>query len=246
MSSSSRCAEEALHPCPPAGVSGFGIECASRVGPIQRLPHTGRTVTVIILAAGRGARFLASGGPTHKLDALLCGKPVLWHVMQAVQASGLDWHLVRPAAATAGMGETIAMGVKAAADAPGWLILPGDLPLVRGASLKRVAEALTGHAVVVPHYRSRRGHPVGFRNECLAALAALSGDAGAASVVHAYRQNGQVLELPLNDAGICLDVDTVQDLHRAQRRLARLAHLAHLRDARARPAVDLPAAGAAR
>jgi molybdenum cofactor cytidylyltransferase len=173
--------------------------------------------TVIILAAGRGERFAASGGATHKLDAPLCGKPVLWHVVQAARDSGLDWHLVRPAAATLGMGDTIAIGVKATADASGWLILPGDLPLVHGATLRRVAGALAGHAVVVPHYAGRKGHPVGFRRECFDALAALSGDAGAAPVVRAWRQQGQVLDLPLDDPGICLDVDTVQDLHEARR-----------------------------
>jgi len=191
----------------------------------RRAENAGKTATVIILAGGNGKRFLASGGVTHKLDALLCGKPVLWHVMQAVRSSGLDWHLVRPATATPGMGSTIAMGVKATADAPGWLILPGDLPLVRGASLKRVAEALVNHAVVVPHCLSRQGHPVGFRRECFDALAALSGDAGAASIVRAHRQNGQTLELSLHDVGIFLDVDTVQDMHCARRLMrARLRH----------------------
>jgi molybdenum cofactor cytidylyltransferase len=187
----------------------------------------GRAATVIILAAGRGERFLASGGATHKLDAPLCGKPVLWHVMQAVRASRLDWRLVRPETPTAGMGDTIAMGVKAAADAPAWLILPGDLPLVRGASLRRVAAALADHAVVVPRCLGRQGHPVGFRAECFDALAALSGDAGAASVVRAHRSSGGALDLPLNDPGIFLDVDTLRDLRRARRRLRARMRQAH-------------------
>jgi molybdenum cofactor cytidylyltransferase len=177
------------------------------------------TATVIILAAGRGERFLASGGMTHKLDAPLCGKPVLDYAVQAARDSGLPWYLARPAAATPGMGDTIAMAVKATAGAPGWLILPGDLPLARPASLARVARALARHAVVVPSWRGRPGHPVGFRRECLPELTRLSGDAGAAAVVRARRLEGGVRDLPLNDSGIVFDVDTVEDLRAAERRL---------------------------
>ncbi len=97
---------------------------------------------IIILAAGKGERFRAGGAATHKLDALLHGKPVLAHVLAAARASGLPWHLVRPQGGTGGMGESIALGVKATPDAAGWLILPGDLPLISAASLCRVAQRL--------------------------------------------------------------------------------------------------------
>lgn len=53
---------------------------------------------VIVLAAGRGSRFLASGGSCHKLQADLQGKPVLDHVLAAVARSGLAVHVVRHAA----------------------------------------------------------------------------------------------------------------------------------------------------
>ena len=66
---------------------------------------------VIILAAGRGERFLASGGKSHKLDALLGGQTVLAHVIRAVEAAALPWHLVRPEGGTRGMGESISLGV---------------------------------------------------------------------------------------------------------------------------------------
>ena len=97
---------------------------------------------VIVLAAGRGERFAASGGATHKLAALLAGRPVLEHVLEAVRASGLPHHLVQADTSRPGMGDSIAAGVRATADAPGWLILPADLPLVRSESLHAVAGAL--------------------------------------------------------------------------------------------------------
>ena len=45
-------------------------------------------VIVIMLAAGQGERFAASGGQVHKLQALLAGKAVIEHVLNAVRASG--------------------------------------------------------------------------------------------------------------------------------------------------------------
>lgn len=87
-------------------------------------------VSVIVLAAGRGERFIASGGRMHKLDAPLAGRPVLAHVLETVRRAGFEPQLVRPPGGTSGMGESIAMGVRATPDAAGWLILPGDLPLV--------------------------------------------------------------------------------------------------------------------
>ena len=167
---------------------------------------------VIILAAGRGERFLASGGKTHKLEALLGGKTVLAHVIQAVDAAKLPWHLVRPEGGTCGMGASISLGVRATSQASGWLILPADLPLIQPASLLRVAEGLGEKGVVVPHYQQQAGHPVGFRREYREALLALEGDCGAREIVMDARRRGKVGDVWLSDRGIVLDVDTLGDL----------------------------------
>lgn len=94
--------------------------------------------------------------------------------------------------------------------------MPGDLPLIHADSLHSVARALDDHPVIVPHHRCRRGHPVGFRRECFAALAALAGESGAAAVVRAYRERGRVLDLSLDDPGITSDVDSLEDLREAE------------------------------
>lgn len=171
---------------------------------------------VIILAAGRGERFLASGGTTHKLEALLGGKPVLAHVIQAVEAAHLPWHLVRPEGGTRGMGESISLGVQATAGASGWLILPADLPLIQPVSLLSVAEGLGEKGVVVPYYQQQAGHPVGFRREYGEALLGLGGDMGAREIVMSARRRGDVLDVLLADHGIVFDVDTVGDLWAAE------------------------------
>lgn len=166
---------------------------------------------VVVLASGRGERFVASGGQGSKLRALLAGKPVLEHTLAAVRASGLPFHVED--AGHPGMGDSIAAGVRATADAGGWLVLPGDLPLIAPASLRAVAAALENASIVLPMHRGTRGHPVGFAAGHGPALQALQGSEGAAAIVRA----AQPLRLELDDPGIVTDIDTVEDLARAAR-----------------------------
>lgn len=168
---------------------------------------------VLVLASGRGERFLASGGATHKLQALLGDRTVLQHTLDAVRASGLPLHLED--AGHPGMADTIAAAVRATRDAPGWLVLPADLPLVRPGTLRAVADALQHHAAVVPLVQGRHGHPVGFSALCAPALMALSGSAGAASVLRAHG----AFELALDDIGCITDIDTLADLELARQLL---------------------------
>lgn len=172
--------------------------------------------TVIVLAAGRGERFKASGGTHDKLNTLLCGRSVRDHVLAAVTDSGLPCHVVERTHTAhllhPGMGDSIACGVAATAHAHGWLILPADLPLIRSSTLLAVAKALQDHAVVMPSYRGQHGHPVGFQAACGPALMQLSGDTGARAVVAAH----PVFSLALDDEGIVLDVDTVSLLAQAE------------------------------
>jgi molybdenum cofactor cytidylyltransferase len=173
---------------------------------------------VLVLASGRGERFIASGGTGSKLKALLAGKPVLERTLQAVRASGLDWHLEDMG--HEGMGDSIAAAVKATPIASGWLVLPGDLPLVQPQTLQAVAAMLARHAVVLPHYQGQRGHPVGFAASCREALLALKGAQGAAPIVRAREADGTAGRLDVDDAGIVTDIDTLQDLARAESMLA--------------------------
>ncbi|HZN46370.1 MAG TPA: nucleotidyltransferase family protein [Ramlibacter sp.] len=172
---------------------------------------------VLVLASGRGERFRASGGQGSKLQALLAGRPLLEHTLAAVRASGLPFHVED--AGHPGMGDSIAAGVRATAQAGGWLVLPGDLPLVSPQSLRAVAEALRQASVVLPMYRGIRGHPVGFAARHGPELQALTGAEGAAAIVRSW----QPTRLELDDEGIVTDIDTVDDLARAERLLARRA-----------------------
>lgn len=165
--------------------------------------------TVIVLASGRGERFIASGGATHKLKALLAGKSVLQHTLDAVKASGLSWHLED--AGHPGMGDSIAAAVRATWGAAGWMILPGDLPLIQPQTLRDLASAQPECDVLAPVYSGLRGHPVRFAARFGPALMALTGDQGASGIARA----AGIAEWMVSDAGCVTDIDTVQDLQRA-------------------------------
>jgi molybdenum cofactor cytidylyltransferase len=127
-----------------------------------------------------------------------------------------DVIVVRDEEAARGMGHSIAAGVSARPDAPGWLVLPGDMPLVAPATLLAVADAVAEHPVVYAQHHGRRGHPVGFAAELLSELRQLSGDEGARRLLARYPAHG----IELDDPGVLVDVDTVDDLAAARARSA--------------------------
>lgn len=161
-----------------------------------------------------------AGSSVDKLDAPFKTQAgchtVLQHVIHAAQASGLPWHVVKREdtahLAVQGMGSSIAVGVGATREATGWLVLPGDLPLIRPASLRAVAQALQAHSTVVPMVRGQAGHPVGFDAACRADLLGLVGDQGARSILLQHPPH----RLMLDDIGCTWDVDTPELLARAQ------------------------------
>jgi molybdenum cofactor cytidylyltransferase len=107
--------------------------------------------------------------------------------------------------ATAGMGHSLACGVRARSDAAGWVIALADMPEVSPATVAAVRDAVArGHDAVAPVHRGQRGHPVGFGRACRNELLGLTGDAGARVVLAAHRP----LLIEVDDPGCLLDVDT--------------------------------------
>ncbi len=167
--------------------------------------------TVIMLASGRGKRFVASGGQGSKLDALIQGKSVLQWTLDAVKATGLPWHL--ESAGHPGMGDSIAAAVRAKPDAAGWLILPADLPLISPETILAVARVLeSGAQAAYPMHQGQRGHPVGFATSNAVELKNLKGNRGAAGVLYAQ----SAIELIVNDMGCVMDIDTLEQLEAAR------------------------------
>jgi molybdenum cofactor cytidylyltransferase len=189
------------------------------------------TPIILLLAAGHGQRWKAAGGKDHKLTAPLAGSTVFAHALSRAIGSKLEVRACiapsspAPLAAmcrmlgvpvvpvSGGMGEVIAQAVRAVPSPGGWLILPADLPCVTPATVKAVAQALaTGALTARPSHQDTPGHPVGFAAKMRSALVELNGDAGARAVLLAHPP--QVIEVA--DAGILLDIDTPEDLRRAE------------------------------
>jgi molybdenum cofactor cytidylyltransferase len=190
--------------------------------------------TVIVLAAGRGSRF---GGASHKLAQTFGSSNVLATTIANALGSGLPTVVVTTAALVPtvqavvaakdivllppvgsasreplGMGYSIATGVTARAQARAWLVLPGDMPLIRPDTLQAVARALEVHPIAYAQYRGRRGHPVGFGAELYSELSKLSGDEGARRLVARYPAHA----VEVDDPGVMFDVDTPGDLAAAR------------------------------
>jgi molybdenum cofactor cytidylyltransferase len=138
------------------------------------------------------------------------------HVLDAVKASGLTCHVVSADPARPGMGDSIAAGVRSAPSAGGWLILPADLPLIQSSTLLAMAHA-PPCAVTVPTFKGQRGHPVRFAPECASELLNLKGNQGAAQLIIGRAATDSVAFMALEDIGCITDVDTLDDLQRAEK-----------------------------
>jgi molybdenum cofactor cytidylyltransferase len=129
----------------------------------------------------------------------------------AVALGAAGARIVRCAHADAGMGASLACGVQATRDATGWVVALGDMPWIATSTIARVAGAIAeGATVAAPFYRGQRGHPVGFGAPCFEALATLTGDEGARSIVTSHRDS--LVRLDVDDAGTLRDVDRMADL----------------------------------
>ncbi len=190
----------------------------------------GAQPAVIVLAAGRGSRFL---GADHKLAQRLGSATVFATTLRHAVATQLPVVVVTtqvfadvarrsvaardvivlpevgtPGQEALGMGYSISSGVSAIPDAGGWLILPGDMPMVRSDTMLEVARELADHAVVFAQHKGVRGHPVGFSAELYSELVTLRGDEGARRLVARYPAIGVEVDEP----GVLIDVDTEADL----------------------------------
>jgi molybdenum cofactor cytidylyltransferase len=119
--------------------------------------------------------------------------------------------VIECADAQLGMSRSLVAGVRAADRADGWVIALADMPFVRPATVRAIAEALrAGAAIVAPAYRGARGNPVGFAARFKEDLLGVSGDQGARAVLRRHAAEVEVIEC--DDPGILRDIDTPDDL----------------------------------
>ena len=187
---------------------------------------TGRIVG-ILLAAGASTRFgadklltpLPDGTPVALASArtLLAGTDRALVVLRSerselgelLRAQGMQLVVCQDAAA--GMGASLACGVKAAAEAAGWLIALADMPFLCSATISAVVQAVrAGALIAVPVWNGQRGHPVGFGRPCYPALATLQDDTGARELLATHPN--WITWVPCDDPGVVRDIDLPSDL----------------------------------
>ena len=184
-------------------------------------------LTGILIAAGRSRRF-GTDKLLHRLNdgtplALAAFRNLLPACCEVVtvlrpdqeELAGLLWNegarIVISEECNAGMGHTLAAGVRSSADAQGWLLALGDMPYVQTTTIQKVAQAIAdGASIAAPLHATQRGNPVGFSRKWYAQLADLSGDTGARSLLLANAD--EVTLIPCEDGGIHHDIDTPEDL----------------------------------
>lgn len=93
----------------------------------------------------------------------------------------------------------------------GYVIALADMPFIHPNTIARVHACLNdGAEIVIPTYRSQRGHPVAFSSQFEHALLQINGDEGARSVIRQFEDSISFVET--DDPGILKDIDTPADL----------------------------------
>ncbi|MGK2949321.1 MAG: nucleotidyltransferase family protein, partial [Acidimicrobiales bacterium] len=186
------------------------------------------TVLGVVLAAGEGRRFRASGGAMPKQRVEVDGRSLLRHAVDAALQAGLDEVVVVAGAVdlhdlvddvtvlqnprwAEGMATSLQAAVAHATAAGHAALVVGlaDQPDVRADDWRAVAAAPDEPPIAVATYQGQRGNPVRLAQAVWTQLPT-TGDAGARQLIRG--QPHLVREVPC--PGAPDDVDTVEDLDR--------------------------------
>ncbi|MBL6933006.1 MAG: nucleotidyltransferase family protein [Rhodospirillales bacterium] len=189
-------------------------------------------VSAVILAAGSSNRM----GNINKLLAHWQGMALVRHVAETANKSvaaevvvvtGHDADNVRHALDGVevrfahnprfgeGMSTSLGVGIGAVGDEKtGAAILLGDMPRLKIETLNQLLSRFIetdGQSICAPVCGGRRGNPVIWPREFFPDLQGLSGDKGARELIVKYKN--RVIEVPCDDEGVLIDVDTPEDIN---------------------------------
>lgn len=190
-------------------------------------------IAIVILAAGRGARF---GG--DKLLAPLAGRPLICHAVEAALAAGVGpvtvvvneidtrvwWVLpgevevVRNPHSAEGIASSLRTALahlEPRAGVGAACIGLGDQPLIGAEAYRRLAAAHTsGAAFAAASYGGKPRNPVLLGRALWSEAMTLTGDEGARRLQRTH----PLVAVPCDDTGDPFDVDTPADLSEIERR----------------------------
>jgi molybdenum cofactor cytidylyltransferase len=196
-------------------------------------------VAAIVMAAGRSSRM----GGANKLLTEVGGLPMIARAVEAALASrarpvtvvaGHDGTRLRAAigerpvavvdnpAFASGMASSLKAGILSLpVDIDGAIICLADMPLVSSQALDRliaVFNPLEGRAICVPTWDGKRGNPILWAKRFFPEMASLAGDVGARHLIGQYAE--LVIEVPMPDDSVLVDIDTPEALALYRRRPA--------------------------
>ena len=196
-------------------------------GGAPRMPR----IATVVLAAGQSRRT----GRINKLLAEIDGTPMAARVLTEVMASasrpvvvvtGYESDRVEAALRrdgptfvrnpeyADGLSTSLKAGLRAVPrDIDGAVVCLGDMPRVKAAHIDRLIAAfnpLEGRAICVPTFGGKRGNPVLWGAQFFDEMQAVAGDVGARHLIGAHGE--LVAEVPIDDDGVLVDVDTPEAL----------------------------------
>ena len=180
-------------------------------------------IAAIILAAGEAKRF----GQTKQLVPL-DGKPMLQQTIDRIAQSKVDAVVIVLGANAAeiqkhvrgraivnpdyakGMSTSLHAGLRALpAKTEAVIIALGDQPFVESKTITALVDEYrrSGAKIIVPTFNGQRGNPVLVDASLFPRLMQIGGDVGCRAIFGEL----SVSELPVTDAGIAQDIDTMED-----------------------------------
>ncbi len=225
--------------------SEIAVSIIAQVVAVRRAPAlvpaakeiTGAKVAAVVLAGGRSSRV----GRENKLLAKVNGRPMVAGVVAEAIASNVSTVIVvtghqagavRDALADLpvtmvhnpdfkqGLSTSLKAGLAALDEQlEGAIVCLGDMPQVTLHHINKlisVFEARTGCAVCVPTFGGKRGNPVLWDRHFFTEIMEIEGDVGARHLIGTHAE--KVVEVPMDDDGVLLDVDTADALNEARRR----------------------------
>ena len=174
-------------------------------------------------------------GGVNKLVAAIDGVPMVARVVEAFLASkaapvlvvvgheaerikaalaGQNVHFVHNAEYEEGLGASLRVGIAALDPAvDGALVALGDMPWIKPSHVDALIDAFDPRgpgSICVPVHERKRGHPVLWSSRHFAEMRKLGGDVGARALLEQHAD--AVLNVPIDDAAVHLDIDTQEML----------------------------------
>ncbi len=173
----------------------------------------------VVMAAGNATRF-----GENKLAALVGGKPLIRHALEAVpqgletvvvtqyeevlaMAREFGFHTVSNLHPDWGISHTIALGTQHLLHCDGILYMVSDQPMLQKTSVEQIVSLWRSHpdSIVGASHKGVRGNPNLFPKNLFPALLSLQGDQGGNRIIRANEDRLLLVEIHKNEL---TDVDT--------------------------------------